>query len=82
MEEFLIKNKKNKKKTFVIAGGVASNFSIRKNYNVVFTSTESNDAKLVTYSINALNVGYDNEKYNGNNDYYFIDSNFIFWLCR
>ena len=31
MEEFLIKNKKNKKKTFVIAGGVASNFSIRKN---------------------------------------------------
>jgi len=30
MSEFL-KNKKNKKKTFVIAGGVASNLSIRNN---------------------------------------------------
>ena len=30
MEEFL-KNKKNKKNTFVIAGGVASNLSIREN---------------------------------------------------
>ena len=30
MNEFLI-NKKNKKNTFVIAGGVASNLSIRKN---------------------------------------------------
>ena len=30
MDEFL-KNKKNKKKTFVIAGGVASNLSIRNN---------------------------------------------------
>ena len=30
MDEFL-KNKKNKKNTFVIAGGVASNLSIREN---------------------------------------------------
>ena len=30
MKEFL-KNKKNKKNTFVIAGGVAANLSIRKN---------------------------------------------------
>ena len=30
MEEFL-KNKKNKKNTFVIAGGVAANLTIRKN---------------------------------------------------
>lgn len=39
MEEFL-KNKKNKKKTFVIAGGVASNLSIRK--NLVKLASEKN----------------------------------------
>jgi len=39
MEEFLI-NKKNKKNTFVIAGGVASNLSIRK--NLIKLSKEKN----------------------------------------
>ena len=40
--------------------------SAGRNYNVVFTSTESNDAELVSYSTNAFNVGYNHEKYNGN----------------
>ena len=40
--------------------------SVGRNYNFVFTSTESSDAKLVTFSTNAFNVGYEHEKYNSN----------------
>jgi len=35
MDQFLANNKKNKKNTFVIAGGVASNLSIRKNLTIL-----------------------------------------------
>ena len=40
--------------------------SARRNYNVVFRSTENNDAKLVPYSTDAFNIGYDQEKFNSN----------------
>ena len=60
MDEFL-KNKKNKKNTFVIAGGVASNLSIRKNlknlseeknFNPVFPPIElcSDNAAMIAWA--------------------------------
>ena len=44
--------------------------SAGRNYNVVFRSTESNDVELVPYSTDAFNVGYGQEKFNSNIEFF------------